>query len=110
MFDDENVINERKKYYVSVQAGQILEDPAAAAYELVITANEEERSKLETLFAELSSMDEAQMLHFAYTPFERAGDLQMNEGYDDLIRQIYRLLHDYGTDETKKFIDTMNLW
>ncbi|MFX3634941.1 MAG: hypothetical protein ACE3L7_31230 [Candidatus Pristimantibacillus sp.] len=110
MFDDENAINERKKYYVSVQAGQVLEDPTVAAYELVITANEEEVSKLQTLLAELSSMDEAQMFHFTATSIQIAKDSEVNAGYDDLIQQIYRLLHECGTDETKKFIDTMNLW
>lgn len=99
----------RRKYYVSVQAGQILEDQGAAAYELEIMANEREFIRLQELFEELSSMDELQTFHFAKTPFSPASDEEMNYGYDSLIVQIYQLLHEYGTESTKRHIEQMGL-
>lgn len=101
--------DDRKRYYVSVQAGQILEDPTVAAYELEITANQEEFIRLQELFDELSSMDEAQASHFAMSFFGSASDSQINAGYDGLIARIYKLLHELGTASTKQHIDSMRL-
>ncbi|WP_424768105.1 hypothetical protein [Paenibacillus sp. sgz302251] len=99
----------RKPYFVSVQAGQILEDPKAAAYELEVFLNEEEHIKLRELLDELSSMDEAQTFHFAATPFETNDDNQLNAGYDGILQQIYRQLYENGTDKTKQHIESMQL-
>ncbi|WP_054028598.1 hypothetical protein [Bacillus sp. FJAT-28004] len=101
---------ERKHYYVSVQAGQILEDPQAAAYELEIIVNEHEHTKLRELFDELSSMDEAEMLHFSHSPFGSASDSEINAGYDELIERIYRQLYEFGTDTTKQHIESMQFF
>lgn len=101
---------ERKSYYVSVQAGQILEDPQAAAYELEVVMNNNEHTKLRELFDELSSMDEADMLHFAHSPFGSASDSEINAGYDELIQLIYKQLYECGTDKTKQHIETMQLF
>lgn len=100
---------ERKLYYVSVQAGQILEDPEAAAYELEVRLNEEEHIKLRELFDELSSMVEAEMFHFAPNPFSGASDSEMNVGSDELTQQVYKKLYEHGTETTKRHIETMQI-
>lgn len=105
----EEAFYERKPYYVAVGAGQILEDPTAAAYELEIYANEEELNRLQELFEELSSWDEAQVSHFSWNPFETASVERINLGYDQLITRIYQLMHELGSEETKAHIATMNL-
>lgn len=110
MVDDTNSYYDRKTYYVSVQAGSILEDPQAAAYELVIHANEEELNKLQELFEELVSMDEAQTFHFLRSPYETASDRQMNAGVDGFLEDIYKLLYQLGTSETRRHIATMGLF
>ncbi|QHT62105.1 hypothetical protein GXP70_20400 [Paenibacillus lycopersici] len=105
--------DDRKPYYVSVQAGSILEDPTAAAYELAITANEEELNRLQELLEEYSSMDEKQVMDYWTNPFIGAGvdnDRLLNEGTDGLIVDIYRLLYELGTDETKHHVATMGLF
>jgi hypothetical protein len=99
----------RKPYYISVQAGQILEDPEAAAYELEIMANPEDISRLQELFEELASMDEAQVAHFHYNPYESASNDQINSGTDGIIQRIYRQLYECGTDSTKKHIEEMQI-
>lgn len=100
----------RKPYYVSVQAGSILEDQTAAAYEQVIEANEEEVRQLKELFGELSSMDEAEAIHFGLNPFESASSEQINRGVDGLLVDIYKLLYKLGTPETRSHIATMGLF
>ncbi len=99
----------RKPYYVSVGAGQILEDPTAAAYELAIQANEEELNKLQELFEELASMEEAEAIHFLKHPFANVSRERMTEESWGLTTQIYKLLHELGTDETKAHIDSMHI-
>ncbi|MBW7458993.1 hypothetical protein ACFOLF_29995 [Paenibacillus sepulcri] len=100
----------RKTYYVSVQAGSILEDQGATAYELAITASEEELGLLQELMGELSSMDEAQAFHFGGTFFETSSDKQINAGVDGLLMDIYKLLYERGTEETRRHISTMGLF
>ncbi|MWC28700.1 hypothetical protein GON22_11400 [Paenibacillus sp. MMS18-CY102] len=106
---DGSEAGERKLYYVSVAAGQVLDDPEAAAYELVINANREEVNRLKTLFNDYSSMDEAQAFHFARNPYETTSDAELNGGTDEIIVQIYRLLRELGTEETKQFLASNNL-
>ncbi|WP_042164897.1 hypothetical protein [Paenibacillus gorillae] len=109
MNDGDNAEEERKTFYVSVQAGQVLTDQEAAAYELVITASEEEADQLKQLFSDLSSMDEAQTSHFLQVAIAMNDDSIMNGGYDDILRQIYRFLYERGTDETKHVIEGMGI-
>jgi hypothetical protein len=99
----------RKRFYVSVQAGQILADPEAASYELAINANDEEVARLRELFEELSSMDEAEVWHFARMPYETNHDESLNGSSDEIINRIYRLLYECGTHETKRQIETMEI-
>ncbi|EFM09254.1 conserved hypothetical protein [Paenibacillus curdlanolyticus YK9] len=106
---DDSEAGERKLYYVSVAAGQVLDDPEAAAYELVINANREEVNRLKTLFNDYSSMDEAQAFHFVRNPYETTSDAELNGGTDEIIVQIYRLLRELGTEETKRFLTSNRL-
>lgn len=101
---------DKKTYYISVQAGQILQSPEEAAYELVIRGSQEDVAKLEELFEELSSMDEAETFHFAKSPYGTAGNSEINRGSDDILLDIYRHLYQCGTDETKRHIATMGLF
>ncbi|OXM15322.1 hypothetical protein [Paenibacillus herberti] len=104
-----NQEGQRKTYYVAVGAGQVLEDSEAAAYELAIYATEEEKDGLKALFAELSSMDEASMVHFHRSPFGSASLEEINQGYEGILKQIYTLVNRLGTEETRRHIATMNL-
>jgi len=98
---------DRKTYYVSVGAGQVLEDKEAAPFELVIRANEEELNKLQELFEETSSTDEAGAFTFEGNPM--VSDPVEDATYDGLIRDVYRLLHELGTEETKRHIESMDI-
>ncbi|GMK38430.1 hypothetical protein PCCS19_14840 [Paenibacillus sp. CCS19] len=100
---------ERRTYYVSVGAGQVLEDQHAASYELVIEANADEVNKLKELFGEYSSMDEAEAFHFTRHPYETNDDRALSGGTNAIINQIYNLLHELGTAETRQFIEENHL-
>ncbi|CAM3739150.1 hypothetical protein COLU111180_05980 [Cohnella lubricantis] len=100
--------DERKTYYVAVGAGQVLEDKEAAPFEFAIRANDEELNKLQEKFEELSSVDEASMVHFTnshiHANLERA-----NEDYESQLKNIYAYLYELGTDETKRHIEANHI-
>ncbi|QAY65132.1 hypothetical protein [Paenibacillus protaetiae] len=110
MAHDEYDKDEIKTYYVSVQAGQVLEDPHSTSYELVIRANAEQYARLQELFGELSSIDEAGAGAYSLSVFHTDDDRKLNSGYDDTVEQIYRLLYECGTAETKAHIESMGLF
>jgi hypothetical protein len=99
--------SDRKTYYVAVGAGQILEDPEAAPFEFEIRANEEELNKLQEMFEETASSDEAAVFQFNGLP--TVSDEPDNSVFDALIKDIYHLLHQLGTDDTKRHIQAMNI-
>jgi hypothetical protein len=56
----------RETYYVSVGGKEIVKDKGATPWEFEIRANEEELYRLQDLFEELASLEEAEMLHFTW--------------------------------------------
>jgi rubrerythrin len=98
----------RKTYYVAVGSGQVLEDRGAAPFEFEIRANEEELNKLQELFEETSSAEEASVFHFV-RPITTRGEEDFNAVYEAQMKDIYRLLYQLGTDETRRHILSMNV-
>jgi hypothetical protein len=97
----------RKTYYVAVGSGEVLEDKGAAAFEFEIRANEAELNRLQKMFAELASDDEASL--YRYPGWLSAGEAEMNAVTDGHLRGIYRLLYELGTEETKRHIASMHV-
>jgi len=97
----------RKTYYVAVGAGQVLEDPEAAAFEFEIRANDEELNKLENLFAELADAEESAVVR--YVGWQSVSEKEAGAVTDAHLRDIYRLLYELGTEETKRHIESMHI-
>lgn len=97
----------RRTYYVAVGAKQVLEDPKAAAFEFSIRANDEELNKLVVLFDEIQDSDEDNAFHFSGWP--SVSDDPENATYNALFKDIYQLLYELGTSETKRHIETLNI-
>jgi hypothetical protein len=104
---DEETTELRKTYYVLVGPGQILMDPEAAPFQFAIQATEAEIDKLEELFQETQDVDEDEIFNFSGSP--TISDTPENETYDALFKDIYRMLHDLGTPETRSHIEKMNI-
>lgn len=107
MVEASNPDSSRKTYYVAVGVGQVLEDPEAAAYELSIRANDEELNKLMVLFEEIQDADEDNAFHFSGSPM--VSDDPEDETYNVLFKDIYQLLYELGTTESKRHIESMNV-
>ncbi|WP_248928683.1 hypothetical protein [Paenibacillus hamazuiensis] len=99
---------EKKTYYVSVQAGTVLDDKQAASFEFEILATPEEVDKLAEMFDDTTNVDNHSFWR-AHNPTIPYHDDAENDGYDDGLRQIYETIYELGTPETKRHIEDMHL-
>jgi len=99
---------EKRKYYVSVQAGTVLSDQGAAAYELEILATDEEAEHIRMLMDEKREAEDPNYLHSHVPGIPYHHDL-VNDVDDYYIQALYEEIYKVGTEETKKFIDSMDI-
>lgn len=100
---------DKKTYYVSVQAGDVLEDPEAAAFEFEIVATDNEVARLQDMMDEWSQDDSHSVSSmFSYMGNEHLDDVQVDE-YDAGLIKIYRFIHELGTAPTKQHIESMHV-
>ena len=82
---------EKKTYYVSVQAGSVLENKEDAAYEFEIVATEQEVEQLAEQFEMLSDADNATAARgiLPGVPYHQDDEQDI---YDHTLTDIYRRL------------------
>lgn len=99
---------DKNKYYVSVQAGTIMANQGDAAYEFEIEATPEEIVKLQELFEDQYYIENDNFLrtHAAGVPYNYDAS---NDAYDMGLHDIYSLIYELGTPETKKHIESMQI-
>ena len=98
---------DKKKFFVTVQSGEILENEAQS-YEFEIEATRDEVTDLQYLF-EKAHESENETFTEAVTPYVGYHDDPANHAYDHALKEIYRTLHQLGTPRTKKHIETMGI-
>lgn len=97
-------MNEKKKYYIAVEDGQILEDQGASAYELEILATPLEIDQLQRLFAK-KEKENFELFIDPHLP-NRWSEVQSGVvTYNQYLAQIYELVYQLGTPETKQHIE-----
>ncbi|GIP16981.1 hypothetical protein J40TS1_26230 [Paenibacillus montaniterrae] len=100
----------RKRYYVDVQGKQLHLQQGVASYHLEIDATDEEAELIEAQFRKLDERDESslnRMMRYNLTQGEQVA--YMNDEHDEEMQTLFRLLHQCGTDETKRHIEGMNV-
>lgn len=98
----------KKRYYVSVQSDAILENQGDAAYEFEIDADEEEISRLQELFDGKQQADNYAFGR-AHIPFLEYHHDRENDVHDFYLKEVYGLIHELGTPETKRHIESMGV-
>ncbi|AQT86021.1 hypothetical protein ERICIV_01316 [Paenibacillus larvae subsp. larvae] len=99
---------DKKKYYLTVASGDIVENKEDTNYDFEIYASPQELDQLQVLFEELYSADIS--THFrALIPFKEYHSDEENDRYDRGLKNIYELVHRLGTKETKETIEHMNI-
>lgn len=99
---------DKKTYYVTVQTGEIMEDPTAFSWDFVIQANDEEHDQLQELFEDTADAELATYSH-TYTLSLSTYYNEENTTYDNSLREIYKKLHELGSPETKQHIESMHI-
>lgn len=98
----------KSTYYVSVQSGSILKDQGATPYEFVIMADQREADDLQHLLEMKMNADDRTYFraHIPGLPYHIDPE---NDLYDHYLQQIYQLIYELGTDETKQAMAQMNV-
>lgn len=102
------VLYMKKRYYVAVSSGEILEDQGASSYNFEIDADEADVFKLSELF-DITDTDSRLSLYRAHVPAMSYHEDKNNDDYDDHMKQIYQLIHDLGTKRTRDHIESMGI-
>lgn len=98
----------RKKYYVSVQSKNILENQGDTPYEFEIEASPNEVEELKLIFEKMGNADHSAYwrTHIPGVPYHHDRD---NDVYDSHMKEAYQLIYNVGTQETKDHISSMNI-
>lgn len=99
---------DKKRYYISVATGEIVDNPTITTYQFIIEANEAEIHQLQELYDEAHALEMDTMVR-GMTPAIAYHDDPQNHEYDQALMRIYRMLHQLGTTETKNHIETMGV-
>ncbi|MEH7399490.1 hypothetical protein V7148_00720 [Gottfriedia acidiceleris] len=100
---------EKRRYYVSVQAKTIVPNQGDAPYELEIDATIDEKHRLERIFHQIDSYDEAAGIQTAFIIPITNWSQENNDGYDYFLKQAYALIYELGTEETRAHISQMKI-
>ncbi|MCP1311840.1 hypothetical protein [Paenibacillus tyrfis] len=94
---------EKKTYYIAVGSGEVLEpEDVTGNFEFEIRATEEEVDKLQEKFEELA-------IHEEDTAVRAAIPYRQNHSDEENLTEIYQMLHELGTPDTRRHIEAMNV-
>ncbi|WP_019120034.1 hypothetical protein [Brevibacillus massiliensis] len=95
---------DKRRYYVSVQAGTVMLNQGDAAYEWEIDATPEEVDKLMDLFGAKWDSDHIAFWrnHVPGLPYHFDS---ANDQYDQYLREIYNMIYELGTPETRQTME-----
>lgn len=93
----------KQKYYVGVGSGQITRQPETTEWEFEIEATEEQITRLRELF-ERANKQNLDIAYLVLHPLEGRKEEHDLKNYDHTLQEIYRMIYELGSEETKKFI------
>lgn len=102
------MMTDRKSYFVSLEKAHISEVSVPDSTEYEILATEDELKQLEQLFNQKED-HEKKAVEFLAKPFNEWGADDERDAYDTKLIDIYNLIYQLGTNETKEKINKMGL-
>lgn len=97
----------KSTYYVSVQAGTILQEQGDAAYEFVIEATPKEVNQLQELID--MKLELGTRVFFQGPRLFEDQRVEFNRNYDSQLNDIYQFISELGTETTKQHIASMGV-
>lgn len=99
---------EKKTYYVSVQAGTAVDNIGAAPFEFVIEATPKEIARLQALFEEKEDAENDTLIRGMVPAIPYHQDPE-NDAADESLKRVYAYIHELGTEETRRHIESMGV-
>ncbi len=97
----------KKKYFVVPQTREILEERDQHTFEFEIEATPEEISRLQEWLTVMDANDFETFVNGHFWLIEETH--QDNEQYDHALQNVYGMIYDLGTPETKRKMEEMGL-
>lgn len=99
---------EKKTYYIEVGSGSVLTESTNSPYEFKIEATEEEIHQLLALFDARDRADWGTFIrsHIPIMPYHLDKE---NDQYDHNLYEIYQMIHELGSPETKNQIELLGI-
>ncbi|WLR50309.1 hydrolase [Bacillus tianshenii] len=99
---------EKKTYYVAVGAREISQIRDYGLNQFEIQATEDEIFRLREVFDEAYSAD---WLSFwrSHVPYVQYHHDKENDMYDDDMKQVFQMIYEFGTPETKQQIESIGV-
>ncbi|WP_017187435.1 hypothetical protein [Alkalibacillus haloalkaliphilus] len=98
--------NEKRKFYVSIESGEISEYKAGNNDDFIIYGDPEEIIALRELFDDLKGAEGATGFR-ATIPFKEYHNDDENDSYDYHFMKCYKMIHHLGDESTRQHIETM---
>ncbi|NSL51360.1 hydrolase [Calidifontibacillus erzurumensis] len=99
---------DRKTYYISVGAKEISQIKTASPYELEIKATDEEIQKLRDIFNDMYTAEWSGFIR-SHVPYVQYHYDRENDAIDRDLMNVYQMLYELGTPETKRHIESMGI-
>ncbi|PTM57917.1 hypothetical protein [Desmospora activa] len=103
----------RNRYYVSIHSGEtmgeVLQQPDDSSFQFEIEATQEELQQLNNLIGN-NSVEDMETFWDSHIPFLAYNQNRENDGYDRTLQQVYQLVYQLGTPQTRKQLEAMGIW
>ncbi len=97
---------EKQKLYVSVVHLTCNYDPNVSPSEFIVELEANQARVFEKLFIQINRLEAESMFrsHLPYIPYHYDA---LNHEIDNRFKKIYALLHEFGDDKTKRFVEQL---
>ena len=97
---------EKQTYYVSVPYLTCTAYPGAGSYDFKVELEPYKARVFHKIFQRIYRLEESNMVR-AHLPFIPYHMDELNHDIDHRYKQIYALLHEFGDEETKEFVQQL---
>ncbi len=97
---------EKHMYYISVPHLTCTAYPGMRPYDFKMELEPHKARVFQKLFASIYQLETSNMVR-AHLPFIPYHMDELNHDIDHRYKQIYALIHEYGDDQTKEFVEKM---
>lgn len=102
-------VNEEKKtYYISVGAGEIMRVPNASPWEFKIEATDEEITEMRAVFDMMQDNSIGDFLR-AHVPFVEYSHDPTNDVHDESLHKIFTMIYELGDAEAKQHVKSLGI-